>query len=412
MLWLQNYSLLTSPIANPGLLETAAPESAGEDNFRTLCHLLRLSLQSLTTDHDFLPHDPAALFACAKSHRVAGLVARLFPSASKDSNILEGLCATETDRNNLLGLINLAELGKITNLFSAANVPVLALKGPVLSLIAYENMGARSTGDLDILVPPGDVRKSHDLLIELGYKLIIPEELPREQVFERYLSRSPHFTYRKPNQRVVVELHWRIFSNPFYFPVTFQEVYSSRVVVPISKFQLATFAEEYFALHLICHGAHHAWERLFWLHDLALLFKKEKIDPSRLLQTAERLGLERVVGQCFLLLHSIYQIPIPAAVKQLCQKSEVQFLARHALRTCRIFGDHMAPSRSARLLYLLRLRKGSAYRRRVIEHEILQLDKKDFLTVPYLTLPIYAILRPVKVIKGKKEKTKSTSNSG
>jgi hypothetical protein len=394
---------LKPPVSNPFPSPKVDARSTEEGLFQELTAVLRGSLDSNQEPGNLEAASDPAFLAYARRHRVTALVGRWIQKDSAGTTHVQ--YQAEMNRNNLHGMLHVSELGRITSHFETNGVRSLCLKGPVLSILAYGGMGPRRVGDLDILISEADVIKADGLLKSLGFRLIIPKVLPTGVRLARYLERSPHFTYRGgANEGILVELHWRIFSNPFYFPITFELAYASRVTVTVSRFKLATLSEEYFGLHLLCHGAHHGWERLFWLHDLALLYTKGMIHPGRLLETGRRLGLEQVVGQCFLLLESIYRIPLPEALKEVCARADTKALADHGLRTCQIFGEHGAPGRAERLLYLLRLRKGFGYRWRVIEQEILQADKKDFLTVPYGMLPLLAVLRPFFLLKKKTKK--------
>jgi len=46
-----------------------------------------------------------------------------------------------------------------------------SLKGPLLSWYLYGELGARSSGDIDLLVKPGDLLRIRDLLLSRGFRV-------------------------------------------------------------------------------------------------------------------------------------------------------------------------------------------------------------------------------------------------
>ena len=63
------------------------------------------------------------------------------------------------------------ELARLVGLFEERAIPVVALKGPMLSCHLYGDLGARTSGDIDVLVKREDVLRSRDALVSSGYRV-------------------------------------------------------------------------------------------------------------------------------------------------------------------------------------------------------------------------------------------------
>ena len=90
--------------------------------------------------------------------------------------------------------------------------------------------------------------------------------------------------------------------------------------VTIGREPVPAMGIDHTLLYLCCHGAKHAWYRLFWLCDVARLLHKARqtIDWTRLLATAVNLGIQRVLAQGIILSNLLLGGPVPEPVQNLC----------------------------------------------------------------------------------------------
>src|SRR6266705_115556 len=94
-----------------------------------------------------------------------------------------------------------AELFRLLKRFAAAEIGVLAVKGPVLSLRAYGDPAMRSYGDLDLLVRQRDIRRATELMIAAGYQAAVPPSaIDAGKIPSQYL-------FSQPQLKLLVELH-------------------------------------------------------------------------------------------------------------------------------------------------------------------------------------------------------------
>ena len=85
------------------------------------------------------------------------------------SRVLERL-RVASQQSTLRNLRLIAEFGEIARALNAEQTPVIGLKGVHVITAAYENVGLREIGDLDILVRREDLLRATDLVRARGYR--------------------------------------------------------------------------------------------------------------------------------------------------------------------------------------------------------------------------------------------------
>ena len=179
-----------------------------------------------------------------------------------------------------------AELKAILALFQANHVPVMPLKGSIISVRYYAEPALRPMADLDLLIQPKDFARSAALLAQLGY--------------EQTVVHWKHTEFSKPDNRAVasrtgehpdnprgVELH-RYCRETFGGPTVELTNIMWRAARHGSLLGVETIlpAPEALWLHLLAHATYHLWQgklRLIHLVDLSLL-AAEVTDPVAALQ--------------------------------------------------------------------------------------------------------------------------------
>jgi hypothetical protein len=112
-----------------------------------------------------------------------------------------------------------AELCAIAEQLQDRGIPFLPLKGPMLSQRLHGDPAIRASGDLDILIQPGDVLAVRDLLIGTGYRVASPTHWPGDSACLK--SRECELLMAHREHQLTVDLHWRIL--PWYFASGFDE---------------------------------------------------------------------------------------------------------------------------------------------------------------------------------------------
>lgn len=297
--------------------------------------------------------------------------------------------------NQFRTLDRLVELEAIAGTFAGEGLRVLTLKGPVLSAQIHGDFSWRQSTDLDLVVSPEDVAAADQLLRARGYERLIPtaDISPAQQA--RYLRRCPHYTHYHHQRRIGVELHWRLLSNPGFLPLPFEELYAARQTVRVNQTGFATLSPVHLALHLCCHGAHHEWERLAWVYDLAVLQNSGPASWPDILSAAGRLGLRRVVALGASQCHALLQCELPAAVRAVCEQDrELARLGQTCLEAAVTYDQPAPASRWQRIAYRLKLVRHLRYWHGMFMEDVLQVTRPPCSTAPGALLPLYALLRP------------------
>lgn len=305
-------------------------------------------------------------------------------------------------RNAQQVLAKTAELMRIVKKFNQNNIPVLPLKGPVLALQVFGDVGLRHVGDLDIMVPAECVKKAENLMLQEGYRRTYPgfDLTPRQHSY--YTLHSKHSEFYNQDRRISVELHWRLCSNPYLFPLQFDAIWKDRQTVRLAGADVAALSLEHTILFLCVHGATHAWFKLFWLNDIARLLQKyQTIDWSKLMVHAARLGVRRMVAEGVILANLLLDSPLPGQVRVYAEKDKAVYsLARMALYLIRHPGGPsyrpFTPAFFYSKLYQSMLRGNQQYKLSFFLAQIgADCDDWERVPLPDTLFPFYYLVRPL-----------------
>lgn len=192
-------------------------------------------------------------------------------------------------RNTLLA----GELARLSQLFEAEGVPLLAYKGPALAQQAFGDISLRRYIDLDIIVRREDARRAGKLLQSLGY--VKPEGLTESH--EEFLLRRQHnLAYTRDGGLMIVELHWEIAPAHFAAVPVGEGVWERATTVRLFGKEVSCLSPEDLLLALAVHGTKHLWERLAWVCDVAALVNSQPaFDWPHVLRRAKEARVERML---------------------------------------------------------------------------------------------------------------------
>jgi len=160
------------------------------------------------------------------------------------------------------------ELVKLLNAHSIENA---LFKGPLLSELAYGEVGLRQAGDLDFLVRPQDFKRTKELLESLGYQMH-PQLTPAQQA--SHLAFHCEIQFVRDDWFTVVDLHWGLSPRSFVFGLSVDEVMSRLQTISFAGDEIKTFSTEDLILYQAMHGAKHLWRRLEWIASLAEVVRR------------------------------------------------------------------------------------------------------------------------------------------
>ncbi|MFQ3639805.1 MAG: nucleotidyltransferase family protein [Chloracidobacterium sp.] len=158
-----------------------------------------------------------------------------------------------------------AQTDRVFDTLSAVNIPAAILKGPVLGERLYGGDGLRSSSDLDVLIPYGQVQPALAALASLGYQA-------DATTVARALAGDHNIAL--DNVLPPLELHFHLFRR---FGVTLRADDFLARAIPYQTQHgqvVSVLAPEDEFLFLCVHAAAHSFARLAWLFDLKLLLHK------------------------------------------------------------------------------------------------------------------------------------------
>jgi Uncharacterised nucleotidyltransferase len=293
-----------------------------------------------------------------------------------------------------------AELISLVKDFSAAGIPVVPYKGPVLATQVYGNLALRPFVDLDILVWLDDIPRAKALLLEKGYRITWPE-LPLSGALEKVHFRTKYnYTFVHPDRQVTLELHWGVTPNYFSFPSSVEWLWQDLETIRLAGTDLLAFPIEKLLLILCVHGGNHLWDRVSWICDISeLVSHYAALDWGMLFGQAADFGVHRLLLTGLSLAHDLLDAPLPEEVRSKIEAdAQVQWLSHNMIERFASFRW----SHSGFLdipLYHLRARE----RFRDKANYCLQMTTPSVKDWSFVPLPerlgfLYYLIRPVRLV--------------
>jgi hypothetical protein len=203
-----------------------------------------------------------------------------------------------------------SELFRLLERFAAAHIEMVVIKGPVLSMRCYGDPAARQYTDLDLIVQTKDIRRSTEIMLELGYE----PRIPLQAIANRKIPGE--YVFRRPDTSLLVEFHTEhtFRYHPRRLPL--EKVLARKTWVSIDHRQVPALSIED-ELVLICiHAAKHLWERLAWVADVAAFVANDPtLNWSKAISAAEEVGAERMLRVGLGLAANLSALQIPREIE-------------------------------------------------------------------------------------------------
>lgn len=250
--------------------------------------------------------------ALAAHHRVGTLFLLGLRNAGfrlPDAEV-ERTLARRRQRDTVRAMRQLDVMRRVTAALAARGIPSLILKGLPLGQRLYGNPFAKTSIDIDLLVPEGAFGASGRILRERGWRRAMPDFRETPARMRWYDSVQKEHVYRGSGAKV--ELHSRLLGNRFLFNPSFGSLDASAVTVEVGQHWFRTLGDADQLLYLACHGSLHYWQRLKWLCDVAALVRS--MDAAAVAQALARGGegrLDAFVAPALLLCRTALHVELP-----------------------------------------------------------------------------------------------------
>jgi hypothetical protein len=238
--------------------------------------------------------DWRAVASFARCHRIQPLLWQSLRTCASVAESVRDEIRRSAYVTTARNLFLLAELARILDLLSSANIPALPVKGPVMAAQLYGDPGLRPCEDLDLLVPESGIAGAVNVLTANGFC--------RMQTFEPWQeARQIHGGWgqglRKADGSFSVEV------SPWIVPRHFAPAEDAAAFmarggrIDIGGRSFPTLRPTDMLVILALHGAKHGWSRLQWVADIAALVKRfPDLEWSEVAHVARRCGSVRSVG--------------------------------------------------------------------------------------------------------------------
>jgi Uncharacterised nucleotidyltransferase len=255
--------------------------------------------------------DWSAVLDFTENHGVQGLVATRFEEIgfSGVPALIRKQLQSRMRAQHIFTLSMTAELFRILESFAEGGISTALVKGPVISLLAFNDPAVRNYVDLDLLLHHRDIQNATRLMLKMGFASDIPESAIRA-------GKIPgEYLFRRPGTQRIIELHTEHTFRYYPRPMRIDELFARCEKRPLDGREVPALSlEDELVLNCI-HGAKHFWEKLMWVSDIAwLLAAHPEIDWHQAQRAAASVGAERMLRVGVQLQSMLLQTAIPSTL--------------------------------------------------------------------------------------------------
>ena len=368
------------------------------------------------------------LYELAWRHRLVPLIFR----SLEESGIAIPLDIRDTldgDRAGaaLRSLAYTEELLQIRSAFLTESIEFAVLKGPVLGVAFYDDLGLRPFGDLDILVRFDDVLRAKELLVGLGYRPDPPMSPRQERAF---LAGQSAYEFFQDEKGFKVELHTALVHRRFDFHHDIERIWAQTTSTTIGNAPICMLGTDDLLLFLCVHGAKHSWRQLIWVCDVAELIRaRPGIEWSKLIDEAEQRHCARMLFLGLYLANRWLDASLPSPVQARLEREDaLPLLASHVFERACAKKEIRERIRTDIRFHTLVRETGHGKWRQVVEktgdrirgfvqkvHIAVRPSSADraFVDLPSILSPLYLVVRPIRILRvilfGRRERKRSDS---
>ena len=345
--------------------------------------------------------DWPALASLAGHHRVSTLFLdglRRGGVRLPDPGVARAL-ARQRQRDTLRGMRQLDAMERVTAGFAAAGIPSLVLKGLPLGQRLYGRPFAKSSIDIDLLVPEGTFAAAAGTLRALGWRRVMPDFRETRARMRWYDAVEKDHVFTGAGGKI--ELHPRLLANPVLLNPPFARLAAGALTVKVGHGRFRTLGDADQLLYLACHGTMHYWFRLKWLCDVAALLRTAEDEAVEQAVARGRSGrIENFLAATLRLCREDLQVEAPKSAAVRCRRgprvrlivavSRRAWTPREGLRQF----VREAAMRASRVFI------GSGWRYSLHEARGMLIGRHDFARVdlPDRLFWFYVLLRPVLLV--------------
>lgn len=226
------------------------------------------------------------------------------------------------------------ELVILINCFESNNIPAIPYKGVTLAATLYQDPSLRLFTDLDFLVPSEKYVEAQKLLMTLGYKPPLQNNVDWEKSFVN------------SKKKASIDLHQGLAPAYFYLHINFQALWKRLESVFVGGVEIKSFSSEDMLIILCVQLAKDSqWtaEVLIKVCDIAELIRvNQALNWDTIWQRCKKLGTKRILLFSLYVSKEMLEAEIPDFIWQKIKADKVAQKA--ALQVCEEFFDRSEES--------------------------------------------------------------------
>lgn len=287
------------------------------------------------------------------------------------------------------------KLIRVLSALKSAGIDALAFKGPILGQLAYEDIGLRQTGDLDILIHLSDFHRAAYVLSGLAYNMGL--ELTSTQAKAR-LRYHCEILFRHEDLFSVVDLHWAITPTTFPLALTADDFLANRKVVCLAGHIIETFSDEDLVLYLSVNAAKDYFRILERITTIAEFIRSHsELSWADIRSKARAARAERILCLALMLVESLYKLPVAPEFADLAGSTDLKESAR--MLQANLLTNTAVPNQFQAFRWHLHfMSKRDAYLSLLRAIFVPTLADWEAVSVPDAFYPVYYLLRPIRLL--------------
>lgn len=293
--------------------EPVAVSDATQNAFAAIAHCCRCYWQPERWDEGNVSSvDWGELIAIAQTQGVLPLVYEVLRQQAWSSVSPAHQARLEAARHEQLrhNFRLLTGLRRLLSEFEQKQIPVLPFKGPILAEFLYGNVGLRQMRDLDLLLHPQDVPRTHELLWAQGYQEY--DRLTPTQRQQRFQNNYENALFH-PQTGLQIDLHWGIVPRYYACQLQPEELFQRAQTILFHGQPCLRLCPEDQLLLLCLNGLKDGWFELQRLCDVAAHRQQyPELNWLALLQRARAKDGDRAIILGLMLTHTVLGSPLPA----------------------------------------------------------------------------------------------------
>ena len=214
-------------------------------------------------------------------------------------------------------LVQSNQLIKVLKILNENNIHAIPIKGPVISMQAYGDIGFRMFQDLDILISHRDFISVFNLLCLNGYQPSRDLSAKRKKLWKRY-RRDIEFKKNK----TLIDIHQRITQAHSAFDLP-DDQFKEKNFVEILNNKVPVLSLEETILYLIINSTKDQWNMLRMIADLSfLIHSNPEIKWDYVLERSKNMGIRRMMLTGLYLISKITVESLPGLIRSEIEKDK------------------------------------------------------------------------------------------